>query len=230
LVFWFNPLVYKFKYFLDEVHEYEADELSCSNTDEYLLLLLKQNFEVNSLQLIHQFNANHLKSRIMRIKNSKRKIGVRTMSTAIILLGLLFIGNQTLFAQSDKTYKNIAEGEMKEVDKEAEYPGGQEALMTYIAERTKYPKVAKGNNVEGTVFVQFIIEKDGSVGRKKILRGVKNGELLDEAALAAFDNMPNWTPAEKDGKKVATSMVIPIKFVLPPPPPPAPPTPPNPTN
>ena len=109
-------------------------------------------------------------------------------------------------------------------DKLAEYPGGQGEMMKFIMKNLKYPKEAKAAKIEGTVFVQFKIDTDGTCGDYKILKSAN--EALNQPAIDVIEMMPKWTPATKDGNKVASVMTLPFKFTLDPPPPPAPPTPP----
>lgn len=65
------------------------------------------------------------------------------------------------------------------VDQAPSFPGGNEAMMKFIQQEIKFTEAQKKNNVSGTCFVTFIVEKDGSIGRAKILRGVKANSELD---------------------------------------------------
>ena len=78
------------------------------------------------------------------------------------------------------------------VENKPEYPGGDMALMKYLAENTKYPAIAKENNVSGKVFVQFVIDKTGAVTKVKVLRGVD--PALDAEAVRVVKAMPAWKP------------------------------------
>ena len=93
-----------------------------------------------------------------------------------------------------------------------EYPGGDEALMMYLAKNIKYPALAQDAGIQGRVYVTFIVEEDGSVGRAKIARGVD--ESLDNEALRVVSEMPVWKPGKKDGLAVAVQYTVPISFVL----------------
>ena len=94
----------------------------------------------------------------------------------------------------------------------AEYPGGFEAMSAYISKSIVYPEKAKADGVEGKVFVQFVVEKDGSVGEATVLRGV--GGECDEEALRVVNAMPKWQPATFKGKPVRSRFVLPIYFKL----------------
>lgn len=94
----------------------------------------------------------------------------------------------------------------------AEFPGGFDALGNYIATSIVYPEQAKADEVEGRVFVQFIVEPDGSVGDVTLFRGIGSG--CDEEAMRVIKTMPQWKPAQFKGKPVRSRFQIPINFVL----------------
>lgn len=97
-------------------------------------------------------------------------------------------------------------------DKEALFPGGAAAMQRWIAENVEYPQVAREMGDQGLVYVSFIVEGDGSISDIKISRGVS--EELDKEAKRVIRRMPNWTPAENQGKAVKTRCSLPIRFVL----------------
>lgn len=93
-----------------------------------------------------------------------------------------------------------------------EFPGGDIALIKYLGSKIYYTQMAKEANIQGTVFVDFIVEKDGSISSVKIRRGIGGG--LDEIALEAVKGMPIWSPGKQRGRAVRVPMVVPIKFRL----------------
>lgn len=93
------------------------------------------------------------------------------------------------------------------------YPGGQEALDTYIATNMKYPATAKENGVEGVVAVVFTVKADGTIGNIKIKRMVDPD--LESEAIRLVKNMPAWTPADKNGTPVDAPAEVNINFELP---------------
>ncbi len=94
----------------------------------------------------------------------------------------------------------------------AEYPGGLEAMSSYIAKSVVYPEKAKTDGVQGKVYVQFVVEPDGSVGDVTVLRGV--GGECDEEALRVVKSMPKWQPATFKGNPVRSKYVMPIYYTL----------------
>ena len=98
------------------------------------------------------------------------------------------------------------------VEEMPEFPGGAEAMMKSIAGNIKYPEAAIDKNIEGRVFVSFVIEKDGSVSNVKVLRGIGGG--CDEEAVRVIKGMPKWKPGIQEGKPVRVSYMMPINFKL----------------
>lgn len=85
-------------------------------------------------------------------------------------------------------------------------------LLKYVAEHVNYPEIAKENDIQGTVYVGFVINENGKVTDVTILRGVD--PILDKEALKVVENLPDWKPGKQSGKNVKVRMNIPIKFQL----------------
>lgn len=94
------------------------------------------------------------------------------------------------------------------------FPGGEEALMKYLAKNIQYPAMEKDAGVQGTAYVYFVIDKDGKVQNAEIKRGVKGGPGLDKEALRVIKSMPNWKAGKQNGRPVLVSFTLPVKFVL----------------
>ena len=94
----------------------------------------------------------------------------------------------------------------------AEYPGGFEAMAAYISKSIVYPEKAKADGVEGKVFVQFVVDTDGSIAEATVLRGV--GGECDAEALRVVKSMPKWQPATFKGKPARSKYVMPINYTL----------------
>ena len=98
------------------------------------------------------------------------------------------------------------------VEEMPQYPGGEKAMMEYVAKNVKYPQEAKDKEIQGRVFVSFVIEKDGSVNEVKVMRGIGGG--CDEEAVRVIIGMSKWKPGKQDGKPVRVSYMMPINFKL----------------
>jgi len=98
------------------------------------------------------------------------------------------------------------------VEEMPEFPGGELALRKFIAQSIKYPVIAQENGIQGKVYVNFVVDKDGSVTAAKIARGVDPS--LDKEALRVVNSLPKWKPGKQRGKAVKVSYTVPINFVL----------------
>ena len=87
-----------------------------------------------------------------------------------------------------------------------------QVVQKWIAKNVKYPMIAQENNIQGKVFVQFVIEKDGSVSDVKVARSVDPS--LDKEAIRVVKAMPKWKPGKQRGKPVRVSYTVPINFQL----------------
>jgi TonB family protein len=85
-------------------------------------------------------------------------------------------------------------------------------LTQWLGKNVKYPAEAVSKEIQGRVFVQFIVDEQGNVKDPKVIMGVD--PLLDQAALEVVSGMPPWSPGIKGGKPVKVYMKVPISFVL----------------
>ena len=99
------------------------------------------------------------------------------------------------------------------VEQNAEYPGGMKALGMYLQENLKYPESAQKANHSGKVFIQFIVNTDGSAIQFDVLKstGDKN---LDDEGLRVLKLIPKWTPGKQSGRIVRSRYIVPVNFEL----------------
>ena len=90
------------------------------------------------------------------------------------------------------------------------FPGGDKAMYEFLAKNLKYPQAAKDSNIQGTVYVQFVVEKDGSIVESKVLRDIGGG--CGKEALRVVKLMPKWMPRKQGGKRVRSEFTLPIVF------------------
>lgn len=95
---------------------------------------------------------------------------------------------------------------------QATFVGGMEAWYAYLKKTLKYPKVEQRAGLEGTVFLRFVINTDGSIENVEVVRSAGAG--LDAAAKEVIEKSPKWEPGRFRGKPVRSRMTIPIKFKL----------------
>lgn len=129
----------------------------------------------------------------------------------LFILFILF-ASTFAFAQSD-TNGDVTMTECVDFpDVLAHYPGGEKAMNKFLLKNLSYPQEAMERADQGTVYVEFIIEKDGSLTHIQIRRGVS--QELDKEAKRLIQLMPLWIPGETGGEKIRTRAVLPVKFIL----------------
>lgn len=100
-------------------------------------------------------------------------------------------------------------------EKMPEYPGGMTALMQYMDDNMIYPEEAKKEKAEGTIFVKFTVNTDGSISDiKTVNEGAPMRPDMVLEAIRVVKGMPKWAPAQKAGKVVSVEMTLPVMFKL----------------
>lgn len=97
-------------------------------------------------------------------------------------------------------------------DINAEFCGGSSALHDYIRETIEYPAYELLHEIQGRVYVAFVVEPDGSISDVEVIKHVSPG--LDEEALRVIRSFPNWIPAQRLGKFVKARFRVPITFKI----------------
>ena len=150
----------------------------------------------------------------MKRKNNIKKVG---MQYFMIPIGVLALTALNISAKSIPLTtiepSIVQETQTEQPDVYPEFPGGQKAMMEYFMENLVYPADAKEKNIEGKVFVSFVVTKKGKIRDVKIKKGTESS--LDQAAIKVIESMPDWKPGKKDGKTINAEMVLPIVYKLP---------------
>ncbi len=134
-------------------------------------------------------------------------------------VGLIDAGDNANQAQQEFTRVEVTEEEeAKEeevflvVEEDPEYPGGMEELYKFVGKNLQYPALAKENNITGRVYVSFVVEKDGSVSKVKVLKEIGGG--CGNEAMRVVKMMPKWKPGKQHGRAVRTQFTLPVMFEL----------------
>lgn len=98
------------------------------------------------------------------------------------------------------------------VEQQAEFPGGQAALMKWLSNNIRYPESALQNDIQGRVVVKFVVETDGSIGNATVAKGVDKD--LDREAIRVVKKMPKWQPAKNNGVAVRSYNTLTVPFKL----------------
>ncbi|PLW98474.1 MAG: hypothetical protein C0593_05570, partial [Marinilabiliales bacterium] len=190
-VFWFHPAVYLYKKSLRNIHEYQADHETMQHIDRshYLNLLYSETLRPQQVGLTTNFSYSPLKRRLqmMITKPTKKYAGMLyfTWIPAALLL-VFFLGTTHVNAQSQPADITVSQAsatdqappppppppkadQQKEeevflvVEEMPKFKGGDKARIQFLVENLKYPEQARKDSIQGTVYVQFIIEENGSV-------------------------------------------------------------------
>ena len=233
IIQWFNPFIYLYKRELQSLHEYMADrDVVATGIDKqnYMMLILQQCTAVDFSNMSNNFSFLLTKKRIKMITQSKKAKGVviKALLTLPLFALLLFANCKSNVNEKAAENKNVEATEngetqsvetvvdnsevFKQVDVFPEYPGGTNAMFDFIQKNVKYPEAAKEKGIEGKVYVQFVVEKDGSLSSFQVVRGVS--EDIDAEAIRVLKAMPKWKPGMQDGKPVRVQYVMPFKFQL----------------
>ena len=157
-----------------------------------------------------------------------------TMKTLFLSFTLLVFSNLNLFSQEiiERIYEPAKEPKLEETpspaptrekniyppdtsviidfpDSLAEFPGGQTSLMDFVKENFKMPDELKDTNIQGKVYVRFIIERNGSVSYPEILRGLH--PLIDKEVKRLVLSFPKWKPAKSNDQIVRSKIAIPVR-------------------
>ncbi len=98
------------------------------------------------------------------------------------------------------------------VEQKPAFPGGDKALLQYISENIKYPSIAQENGIQGRVVVQFVVEKNGSVGQVNVVRSID--ATLDKEAIRVVKSLPKFVPGKQNGHPVRVWYTLPVQFKL----------------
>ncbi len=233
LVFhWFNPFAYTLRKLMIESHEYIADEVVLSkgyDPHTYQNLLLS----VISSKVLpfagNQFSAFIIKKRLAMIGNNINDKRKKVSFLVVIPVSMILFFTVSVFANvktensNDSKIKDrvVFQDTVKNNNLEVftvvdEMPtfsnDGENGFRKFIATNLKYPKEAVEKNIQGKVFIQFIVEKDGQLSNFKVLRSAH--PQLDEEALRVVKLSPKWNPGKQRGKAVRVSFTFPITFSL----------------
>lgn len=130
----------------------------------------------------------------------------------LFILLLLTYSSLPAHAQEGQTAKDNVY-DLATVAIQPEFPGGQAEMYTWMKKNTAYPDSAFLKGIQGKVYVEFVVEKDGQVDQVLLRRGVN--QWLDEEAVRVVGQMPTWKPGRlEDGTAVRTRFTIPIDFKL----------------
>jgi TonB family protein len=132
-----------------------------------------------------------------------------------ILFFVFFIVNSiALIAQHDTLAKEDSRvASVDVVERSPEYEGGLQAVTQLVSKELKYPRKSRKAGVEGTVFVGFVVQPDGTVADVHIVKGLN--KEMNEEVLRVMKKMDKWKPGTRNGMPIKSKFVMPVKCELP---------------
>jgi TonB family protein len=237
IVFWFNPFIRLLRKELQAVHEYLADEAVAAKTEnmaDYLSVLASQSLSALNLSYYNQFNTSQIFKRMNMLNSNRKRPLIWNLVVTVPIAAVLFVvfGCQTADTDQPQSSENKAAQvigtdelifeesandnqvakEYKVYEDVDEVPGNIENLYKHIQKSIRYPEEAKKAGVEGKVFVQFIVDKNGKINNVQAIKGIGAG--CDEEAVMVIASGPDLTPGIVKGEAVNTRLVIPVAFKL----------------
>ncbi|AEL25284.1 M56 family metallopeptidase [Cyclobacterium marinum] len=225
IIFWFYPICHLYEKDLEVVHEYQVDERmkDIYPLKEYALLLIHLGKPKMMNQLAHNFNKFQIKKRITMMTKPKSKriakwLYALALPIFIGLFGLISCDQKDEIVdvekpQAETKTEGAISNEIFETAEDMPVPfDGMQGWNEYLSQNLKYPQSSKDQNIEGTVYLQFIINKEGELINPSVIRGVDPD--LDAEALRVIKNSPKWTAGKQGGRDVNVKMQIPIRFKL----------------
>ncbi|SFD82197.1 M56 family metallopeptidase [Spirosoma endophyticum] len=224
VAFWFNPVLWLYKRALQEVHEFLADRAVLKTPQpDYPRQLVAYALNVSTTALITPFvSKSTLKQRIVMLH--KPQTHRRALLGYVLVLPLAALLTMCSQSERDQPQSEASaqtsvrkpvkvDGEVYTVvENQPEFPGGMEGLGAFMQKNLKYPEAAQKAEVEGRVFVRFIVTKEGDITDVQILKGIGYG--ADAEAVRVVKSMPRWKPAKQGGQAVNVQYNLPINFQL----------------
>jgi len=147
------------------------------------------------------------------------------MKTKILIIILVIFSltlSNFIYSQTDTSKNKIDTNKHDQseisyvmIQENPQFPGGDNELLIFLKRNIKYPKLAKENNIQGTLFVEFIVNRDGSIKDVRIRKDTNYiGYGCEEEAIRIVKSMPKWIPGKYSGNNVKAFMVLPITFKL----------------
>jgi len=214
--FWWLPSIWLSIRELKFIHEYQADSytLGWISYKNYLQTLVDHSLKLEGVILTNSFNDIPITKRLKYMKQLKKKISSWKLVSLVLILsitGYTFSCQTQNLAEVDRHVEaQMEDGIFLIVEDPATPEGGMTAFYDYVRTNLKYPAEALEKGLSGKIFVEFVVQKDGSLANIKILKGI--GEGCDEEAIRVVQDSPPWIPGKQRGIIIKQRLVLPITF------------------
>ena len=225
VVFWFYPIYSKYEKALEVLHEYQVDEKMTKSypLEEYARLLLNLAKTKNTGLLVHNFNQFQIKKRLTMMTQPKSKWTARSiyalaLPVFICLFALVSCEQkdeiiEVAMTANEANTKNLLPNEIFDIVEVMPVPPqGMEGWNNYLSQNLKYPQSARDKKIEGTVYLEFIVNEEGRILNPSVIKSIDPD--LDAEALRVIKNSSDWTPGIQRGHNVNVKLKLPIRFKL----------------
>jgi len=242
IIQWLNPTAWLLEKELKNVHEFQADSYVINkgiDAHAYQMFIIEKTVGTRFGSIANSLNHSSLNKRITMMLSSKnvkparlRAVAAAGIASAAILLMSTNVMANAINRITQQGYESETPGKgndfstkitnpkpdapsdhtQTQPDRLPQYPGGDSALLNYLTENINYPKSAMEAGKQGTVIVQFVIDKNGNVREPEIIKGVC--PELDKEAIRVVKTITGWEPGLSDGNAVDCQFVLPIRFKL----------------
>lgn len=141
---------------------------------------------------------------------------MKLLVTLLLSAGLSTVGFSAWSAESASSVSVVAPAAdtlmYTEVEMPPQFPGGEQAMLKYLATHVMYPAQAAEDGAQGKVVVSFVVGKDGSISKVKVIRS--KHPALDREAVRVVKAMPKWIPGKMNGLLVNVTYTLPVDFKL----------------
>ncbi|MNK88440.1 BlaR1 peptidase M56 [compost metagenome] len=213
IVFWFNPMFVLFEKAIKLNHEFLADEAVNKQFDQvksYQNLLLQFASNKHTVALASNLNYLITKKRLLMMTKEKSPIAMvlKVSSVTVVSVLLLIAFNSEATAQTSFNGKNSIGVNEKADVKQPQFPGGIEKFYMFVGQNFKMPEEFSKQKKDGKLFIEFMVEKDGSLSEFNVVKDLGYG-VADEA-IRVLKLSPKWIPATENGKPVRVMYSLPI--------------------
>ncbi|MDH5475550.1 MAG: M56 family metallopeptidase [Cyclobacteriaceae bacterium] len=225
IFFWFNPIMWYIRKSMTEIHEFMADLKAYDTLNGYKKLLAKQALSQQDITFTHAFKSSDIQKRIKMLDGKHKATPYYSYATVAFIFMFMVITMSFDIERNNYLDKddmdankafvleesdNVSNEIFTIVEKPARPKDGMDSFYEYISSTLEYPSNAVAKKIEGRVYVEFIIEKNGAISNAKVLKGID--PECDANALKTILSGAKWNPAMHNGKVVKQKIVIPITF------------------
>ncbi|WP_020533648.1 TonB family protein [Flexithrix dorotheae] len=224
ICFWWLPTAWFINKEIKKIHEYQADAhvLKSYDINQYSSILISSTLKSNGLSLASSFHDGLIFKRLKAMKKQAKNVSSWKLGVLGSLCAILFVvfacseeldqETDEILSESTSTKSKLNTEVFTVVEEHPEFVGGTDAFYKYLSREIKYPSEAREKGVEGRVYVEFVVERDGSLSEVKTVKGIGAG--CDKEAERVLKNSPSFKPGVQRGKPVRVRMSVPIVFKL----------------